>query len=230
MKPKDITGQVFGSLTAVRITDRRSSSGSLFWEFVCKCGKPHFVTTASATRQARTAKNPGAPSCGCHKKAQHQIDATTHGMTRTNAALYAVYRSMLERCSNPNHAQFAIYGGKGVRVCDEWLADPAAFFSWALANGWEKGKHIDKDLKNKGALLYSPETCSILTAAENIRLGSARENWRNNARIKITPAQKDEIQQLYATGRFTTRDLAARYGVSQPAIQRLTCTLRNTAP
>lgn len=33
---------------------------------------------------------------------------------------YRTWKGMRERCSNKNHKDFSIYGGKGVRVCDRW--------------------------------------------------------------------------------------------------------------
>jgi len=33
---------------------------------------------------------------------------------------YSVWAQMLDRCRNPNHPQFKYWGGRGIRVCDEW--------------------------------------------------------------------------------------------------------------
>lgn len=40
---KDITGQTFSELTAIRPTDKRKN-GSVVWECKCSCGKIHYVT------------------------------------------------------------------------------------------------------------------------------------------------------------------------------------------
>lgn len=43
IKSKDITGQTFGRLTAVRPTDRKTSNGATVWECRCSCGNVTYV-------------------------------------------------------------------------------------------------------------------------------------------------------------------------------------------
>lgn len=54
----DITGQVFGHLTALRPTEKRSAAGSVVWELRCDCGNAAYydVSTLVSGR---------AVSCGC---------------------------------------------------------------------------------------------------------------------------------------------------------------------
>lgn len=40
------------------------------------------------------------------------------GKTKTGA--YTSWRGMMERCSNPAHASYHLYGGRGISVCDRW--------------------------------------------------------------------------------------------------------------
>lgn len=56
--PDDIRGQKFGRLTAVELTNRRSSSGDAYWKCLCECGE---VT------EVRKDKLSGgySKSCGC---------------------------------------------------------------------------------------------------------------------------------------------------------------------
>lgn len=56
---RDITGQKFGQLTAVRPTGRTCKFGSRIWEFKCYCGKRKEMTT----RRLRE----GETHCGCLK-------------------------------------------------------------------------------------------------------------------------------------------------------------------
>jgi hypothetical protein len=56
------------------------------------------------------------------------------------------WQNMKQRCTNPKHPKFHRYGGRGIRVCDEWL-DIDVFYKWSIANGWEKGFSIDRIVK-----------------------------------------------------------------------------------
>ena len=79
-------------------------------------------------------------------------------------SLHTKYNHMKERCSNPNNKRYDRYGGRGIKVCDEWLNDYYAFEKWALENGWSEGLAIDR-IDNDGN--YSPGNCRFVTAAEN---------------------------------------------------------------
>ncbi len=104
-------------------------------------------------------------SCGCLFK-EEQVKWVTK-YNPIIPALHSQYKHMIGRCYNKNDKSYKYYGGRGVRVCKEWRNDYQAFLDWALANGWRKGLHIDKDKKRMGNLIYSPVMCSIITAKEN---------------------------------------------------------------
>jgi hypothetical protein len=40
---------------------------------------------------------------------------------------YAIWRGIIARCENQNVKAFAIYGGRGVKICDAWRRDFSAF-------------------------------------------------------------------------------------------------------
>lgn len=99
---------------------------------------------------------------------------TTHGLSRH--PLYRIWTKIKERLYNPNHEAYHRYGGRGVKMCKEWINNPVAFINWALDNGWKKGLHVDKDIKAMKLgiepLEYSPEMCSIVSPKENCRNAS----------------------------------------------------------
>lgn len=72
---------------------------------------------------------------------------------------------MIKRCYDSNSKQYKNYGGRGVRICDDWHIF-ANFEKWYDEN-YIDGYEIDKDKLGNG-LLYSPETCCFLTKNENI--------------------------------------------------------------
>jgi len=78
---------------------------------------------------------------------------------------------MKQRCYDSNRDNYERYGGRGVKVCKEWLRYPVAFINWAEANGYAKGLQLDKDeLSYKLGInppIYSPETCQFVTPQRN---------------------------------------------------------------
>ena len=52
-------------------------------------------------------------------------------MNKSESKLYKVLAGMKSRCSNKNEPEYKNYGGRGIRVCDEWLNSFEAFESWA---------------------------------------------------------------------------------------------------
>ena len=78
---------------------------------------------------------------------------------------YKSWRSMLERCTNPNKDNFALYGGRGIQVCAEWT-----FFDNFLRDMGERpeGTSLDRIDVNGH---YEPNNCrwSTLSAQQQNR-------------------------------------------------------------
>ena len=72
---------------------------------------------------------------------------------------------MKERCYQESDPAYANYGGRGIKICDEWH-DYRTFIEWGLANGWQDGLEIDR-IDNDGD--YCPETCRFVTRSENLK-------------------------------------------------------------
>lgn len=101
----DLTGQTFGRLTVIGRAGRRGNDAT--WRCTCSCGGS---TEAAASHLKRGA----VTSCGCWVTDR----LTTHGLTGTR--IYVIWRNMRWRCTNPNHKDYANYGGRGITVCDRW--------------------------------------------------------------------------------------------------------------
>lgn len=112
------------------------------------------------------------------QRGRNGVGRTTHGYARQNDQhpLYRVWNGMVCRCETPSSGGYESYGGRGIRVCDEWRHDFLAFMAWALANGWKKGLHLDR-IDNDGG--YSPENCRFLSPAASAR------NKRSNRTIEF---------------------------------------------
>jgi hypothetical protein len=70
---------------------------------------------------------------------------------------------MRDRCNNPNSNRYGYYGGRGIKVCDEWDSSFKEFSRWAHANGYDNGLSIDR-IDNDGN--YEPNNCRWVTMKE----------------------------------------------------------------
>lgn len=131
-------------------------------------------------------------------------------------SLYNTWSGMKERCrKHPNKA-----------MCLEWSEDSQAFITWALANGYEEGLHIDKDIKCKEQgldyMLYSPTTCSWFSQTTNSSVGSVRRRLGQKLFIddigEITAKLLESrnfhsVASFYDVGKDTLARFCTRHGI-----------------
>ena len=157
-KPIDLTGQRFGRLVALKNLGRKSAASRAHrWECVCACGVTT-VTTSDALRSGET------KSCGClqRERASQMGRATrTHGFTDTST--YHIWNTMVQRCTNPNRADFPRYGGRGITVCERWLKFDAFL---ADMGSRPSGQTLDRKDNDQG---YGPSNCRWLGSAAQQR-------------------------------------------------------------
>lgn len=147
--------------------------------------------------------------------------------------LLSTYANMIGRCNDPRHAGYKHYGAKGVTVCQEWQNSFAAFQAWAISNGWEPGKQLDKDIlaEERGMVRpfhYTPDTCQWVDQATNARYSSSRDRAGQNKTIKVSPDQAQEmIARYHGENPPSQRALAKEYGISQFGVRYI---LKTTKP
>lgn len=89
------------------------------------------------------------------------VRRSSHG--QSDNRLYGVWNAMIQRCCNPRHEAYASHGGRGIRVCDEWL-EFSAFLTWAEANGGNRPKMSLARTDLSGP--YSPANCRFVPESE----------------------------------------------------------------
>ena len=196
---KDLLGKRFGSLTVTEYagTVKQSENSNKvrnLWKCVCDCGNEIVVRDNNLITGTTR-------SCGCRRK---NVCAETHfkhgaGKRENEERLYRVWKSMKGRCNCANDKRYAYYGGKGIKVCDEWN-DYQNFKEWALKNGYdenaEKGKCTIDRIDYNGN--YCPENCrwvDIQTQANN----TSRNHYIDFMGNKVTIAEFSRIMHIKPT-------------------------------
>ena len=62
--------------------------------------------------------------------------------------LYDIWHGMIRRCHDPRRKDYPKYGGKGIKVCDEWRESYRNFEAWAMSHGYKEGMTLDR-INNK---------------------------------------------------------------------------------
>lgn len=180
----DLTGQIFGRLKVLYYLEERNSNKKIIWVCECDCGVSIEVVGGSL-RKGET------KSCGCLKIEK----AKKHGLTKTK--LYRKWADMLQRCNNKNSNNYKYYGGKGIKVCDDWH-NFDNFNEWAISNAYEEGLTIDR-INPKGN--YEPSNCRWAT----------REQQDNNKTNSIFVEINGEV--------LTLMQVSKKYNVGYPMLQ-----------
>ncbi len=137
---KDITGQKFGKLTALYRLHNYHKKDT-YWLCVCKCGNFNIVTMQNLKKVKSCLK--------CRKPSN-----LMHGKVHTR--LYRIWSGIKKHCCNNRDPTYKDYGGRGIKICDEWLNDFQAFYNWAINNDYKENLTIDRINVNKG---YDPTNC-----------------------------------------------------------------------
>ena len=142
----DLIGQRFGKLLVVgRAVVKHKNRGS-HWICRCDCGNSRIARADILKR--------GAVSCDvgdCHR-------AFVRGQIKSRT--YTSWRSMWARCRRANHHKFALYGGRGIAVCERWQD-----FTNFLEDMGERpaGRTLDR-IDGDGD--YCPDNCRWATSLE----------------------------------------------------------------
>lgn len=145
MKSLSLEGKRFHKLLVLEKVNNQNSKTA--WKCLCDCGNITFVITSNLTCNR-------IKSCGCLKNEKLIERNTSHNQRHTN--LYEVWKSMKQRCFNPNNKSYKNYGGRGITICDEWKNSFTSFYNWSMENGYKQGLTIDRINNNFN---YCPENC-----------------------------------------------------------------------
>lgn len=162
-------GEKYGRLTVKEYVGNNKHRSAM-WKCLCDCGKEIIVKGC----QLRSGKT---KSCGCfqkelasqnvmnyNKSTQYKPPShTIHGLRHTR--IYQTWCRMKQRCNNQNSDNYKYYGGRGIKVCDEWNENFVSFYDWSMCHGYSDDLTIDRIDVNKG---YNPDNCRWITQKEQM--------------------------------------------------------------
>lgn len=153
----------------------------------------------------------GVKPCGissCYLKGKEcrgwkieRIGLSTHG--ETNTRIHKIWSSMHERCERKSHEHFDCYGGRVIKICEEW-DKYEKFREWALNNGYKENLTLDRIDVNGD---YCPENCrwSDWTTQQNNKRNNHNLTYRGQTKTiaewsRVTGINKTTIRARLISG------------------------------
>ena len=146
-KVEDFINKQYGRLTISSFEIINSNMLKSTVKCLCSCGNEILVKLSSLTTG-------NTKSCGCFRKENTKKLNLKHGLRKS--LLYGTWLNMKDRCYNKNNKNYKDYGGRGVKVCEEWFNNFETFHNWCGENGYSKNLTLDRIDFNGN---YSPENC-----------------------------------------------------------------------
>lgn len=177
---KNLINEKFGRWVVLSQGPKKNTHYS--WVCKCECGTTREVLGIHL-------KNGKTKSCGCLKIENNVKRLTTHGKSKFEE--YSVWNRIINRCTNPNSPDWENYGGRGIKVSDDWRHNFELFFL-DMGKRPSKNHSIDR-INNDGN--YEKENCRWSTPKEQAR-NTRRNTIVNLNDKKMSLAEAAEILNL----------------------------------
>lgn len=191
---KKLAGKRFGRLTVLSYQGNDKNRAAL-WLCRCDCGN-EIVKTSSYLTHSKVA------SCGCLAKEKCQRMGKSN-LKYPNAIprLLSIWTGMKYRCNNEKSTDWKNYGGRGIKICEDWMNSFDSFQYWAIFNGYKEGLTIERKDVNGD---YCPENCCWIANKEQI--------WNRTTTIRVDIDGKQ----------YVLKDLCDKYNlVYNRVVQRI---------
>ncbi len=152
----DLRGKRFGRLTVIKELPKRGDSPVVRWLCRCDCGESKDVGRVSLMQG-------GTKSCGCIRKEVIAERSFKHGLCKHH--LYIVHKNMMSRCNYKGDKDYPNYGGRGIKVCKEWVEDFINFYK-DMEGSYQKGLTLDRIDNELG---YFKDNCRWATPKQQAR-------------------------------------------------------------
>jgi hypothetical protein len=150
---KPAVGDVYGSWTILEEGHRCLCR--------CVCGGEHSVLKASIVNGASTrCKSCRSRENGLDNRQFHYPEGAT-------IRLIHQVRAAMQRCINPKNKKWPDYGGRGIRVHQDWLDDQTKFVAYLMTvDGWNDRSLVLDRANNDGN--YEPGNLRFVTHSESM--------------------------------------------------------------
>ncbi|MGX5476015.1 AP2 domain-containing protein [Bacillus toyonensis] len=190
MRKIDLTGQRFNRLFVLQEAGKNKHR-QILWLCKCDCGNKKTVPGYDL-------RHDKIKSCGCMQYAA----TTKHGQKGTR--LYKIWEDMKRRCNNSNASSYRHYGGRGIKVCEEWN-EFIPFYNWAKESGYKDTLTIDRINVNGN---YEPSNCRWATKKQQSRNQRIREDNTSGVRGVSLDKRTGKWGAFFHLGYFDTLEEA----------------------
>lgn len=182
-KNLDLVGERFSNLLVLEeLALCQYPSGQSARQFKCRCDCGNYKTIIINHLRSGDTK-----SCGCLSRSRVIKRNTKHGYASRNLpkGIYAIWQSMIQRCTNPKNKAYPKYGGRGITVCAYWQGEHG-FENFLADMGHRKHRETLERINNNGN--YEPNNCKWATRIEQANNMSTNVQYIVNGEI-LTMAQ-----------------------------------------
>lgn len=120
---------------------------------------------------------------------------------------------MLSRCSDPRNQNYPRYGGRGIKVCEEWLSVETFFSDMGER---ENGFSLERIDNEKG---YCPDNCKWSTSREQARNRRTNVVIEHNGKRMLLLDWAKELGITYQSLRYRLKNWPLERALSNTELE-----------